>query len=64
MKNDSETRSDVGKQDLIKRGMNVVAGLDIGDKQSYLCLIDLDGQIVEREEIRTSQPVLEKYFSA
>lgn len=64
MKNDSKTQSDVGKQNLIEQGMNVVAGVDIGDKHSHICLIRLDGGIVERKKIRTSQAALEKYFAA
>ena len=44
--------------------MNVVAGLDLGDKHSHVCLIDLDGRIVESRKIRTRQAALDKHFSA
>jgi transposase len=64
MKKHSKTLSDTGKRKMIEQGMNVVAGLDIGDKHSHVCLIDLDGHIVESKKIRTSQPALEKYFAA
>ncbi len=34
----------------------MVAGLDLGDKRSFVCLIDLDRKIVERKKLRTSPP--------
>ena len=63
MKKHSKILSDVGKRKMIEQGMNVVASLDLGDKHSHVCLINLDGQIVESRKIRTSLPVLEKYFA-
>ena len=42
--------------------MNVVAGLDLGDKHSFVCLIDLDGKVVERKKLRTSPAAFERYF--
>lgn len=64
MKKHSKTVSKVSKQLMIERGMNAVCGLDLSDKYCHVCLIDLDGQIVESRKIRTSAPALEKYFSA
>lgn len=49
---------------MLEQGINVVAGVDLGDKHSHICLIRLDGGIVERKKIRSSQPTLEKYFGA
>ena len=63
MKNHSKTLNDTGKRQMIEQGMSVVAGVDIGDKHSHICLMHLDGAIVERKKIRTSQPELEKYFA-
>ena len=42
--------------------MNVVAGLDLGDKHSFVCLIDLDGKVVERKKLRTAPASFERYF--
>ncbi len=39
-----------------------MAGLDLGDKHSFVCLIDLDGKIVERKKLRTSPTAFERYF--
>jgi transposase len=64
MKKHSKTLTDVSKRMLIEKGMNMVAGLDIGDKHSHIWLLDLDGQVVESRKIRTTAPALEKYFSA
>ena len=47
---------------MIEEGLNVVAGVDLGDKHSHVCLIDLDGKIVERTKLRTSPAALERYF--
>ena len=30
----------------------MVAGVDLGDKHSQVCLIDLDGKVVERTKLR------------
>ena len=62
MKNDSKRIESLSKKQLIEQGMNLVAGLDLGDKQSFVCLIDLDGNVVERKKLRTSWAALERYF--
>ncbi len=41
----------------------MVAGVDLGDKHSQLCLIDLDGNIVEHKKLRSSPVAFERYFS-
>ncbi|HUG81690.1 MAG TPA: hypothetical protein VML01_08500 [Bryobacterales bacterium] len=41
MKKHSKTLTDVSKRMLIEKGMNMVAGLDIGDKYSHVWLLDL-----------------------
>ena len=51
MKNNSKTFREVSKQKMIEQGLNVVAGVDLGDKHSQVCLIDLDGNIAERGPI-------------
>ncbi len=67
MKNHSKTFRQVSQQKskrkMIEQGLNVVAGVDLGDKHSQLCLIDLDGNIVERKKLRTSPAAFERYFS-
>ena len=52
MKNHSKPIESWSKQQLIEQGMNVVAGLDLGHKHSLVCLIDLDGKVVERKKLR------------
>ena len=37
-------------------------GVDLGDKHSHVCLIDLDGNIAERKKLRTSVAAFERYF--
>ena len=64
MKNDSRRIESLSQKQLIEQGMNVVAGLDLGDKHSFVCLIDLDGNVaVERKKLRTSLAAFERYFS-
>ena len=62
MKNDSKRIESLSKKQRIEQGMNVVAGLDLGDKHSFVCLIDLDGNVVERKKLRTSLAAFERYF--
>ena len=62
MKNDSKRIESLSKQQMIEQGMNVVAGVDLGDKHSFVCLIDLDGKVVERKKLRTSLAAFERYF--
>ena len=42
MKNHSKTIAALSQpqREMIEQGMNVVVGLDLGDRHSYLCLLD------------------------
>jgi transposase len=41
------------------------AGLDIGDKYSYLCLIDtLSGEVIEEGRLRTSPEAFKRRFAS
>ena len=62
MKNNSQTLRPMSKRKMIKQGLNVVAGIDLGDKHSQVCLLNLDGEIVERKKLRTSPTAFERYF--
>ena len=66
IKNHSKTFTQVSQQKskrkMIEQGLNVVAGVDLGDKHSHVCVINLDGEIVERKKLRTSPAALERYF--
>jgi transposase len=43
----------------------MTAGLDLGDKYSYLCLIDtLSGEVVEEGRLRTSPETLRRRFAS
>ncbi len=64
MKKQSKTLVVRSKQEMIERGMNAVAGLDLGDKHSVVTVMDLDGEIVERKKIATSLAGFERYFQA
>ena len=64
MKNHGKSIEELSQpqQEMIEQGMNVVAGLDLGDKHSHVCLLDLDGEIVERKRLRTNLKAFERYF--
>ena len=66
MKNSSKAIEALSQpqHEMIEKGMNVVAGLDLGDKHSHVCLLDLEGNIVERVRVRTTVQQFEKYFGA
>ena len=43
----------------------ITAGLDLGDKYSYLCLIDTEsGEVVEEGRLRTTPEALRGRFSS
>jgi len=43
----------------------MTAGLDIGDKYSYLCLIDtLSGEVIEEGRLRTTPEAFERRFAS
>ena len=43
----------------------MTAGLDLGDKYSYLCLIDtLSGEVIEEGRLRTTPEALRRRFSS
>jgi transposase len=43
----------------------MTAGLDLGDKYSYLCLIDtVSGEVMEEGRLRTTPETLERRFSS
>jgi transposase len=48
-----------------KEQPKVTAGLDLGDKYSYLCLIDtLSGEVVEEGRLRTTPEALRRRFAS
>lgn len=38
-------------------------GLDVGDRQSHLCILDASGEIVEETRVRTTAPALSSRFA-
>lgn len=40
----------------------LVCGLDLGDKESYLCICTVEGEVVERAKVRTTTPALARRF--
>jgi transposase len=43
----------------------VTAGLDLGDKYSYLCLLDTDGgEVIEEGRVRTTPEALRRRFAS
>jgi transposase len=48
-----------------KQHPNMTAGLDLGDKYSYLCLIDQQsGEIMEEGRVRTSPETFKRRFAS
>jgi transposase len=51
------------KNDSTRKIPKMTAGLDLGDKHSYLCLIDTDtGQVLEEGRLRTTPEALGQRF--
>ena len=48
-----------------KEQPNITAGLDLGDRYSYLCLIDQhSGEVVEEGRLRTSPETFKRRFAS
>src|SRR5688500_15853094 len=48
-----------------KERPKVTAGLDIGDKYSYLCLLDTEsGEVIEEGRVRTTPDAFERRFAS
>ena len=52
------------QHDMIEQGLHAVVGLDLGDRHSHLCVLGLDGKIIERHRIRTNVKAFEKFFGS
>ena len=51
--------------DVSKEQPNMTAGLDLGDKYSYLCLLDTEsGEIIEEGRLRTTPEALRRRFAS
>jgi len=51
--------------DVSKRQPRMTVGLDLGDRYSYLCLIDtLSGEVIEEGRLRTSPETLRRRFAS
>jgi transposase len=51
--------------DVSKEQPKITAGLDLGDKYSYLCLIDTEsGEVIEEGRLRTNPEALERRFAS
>jgi len=51
--------------DVSKQQPKMTAGLDLGDKYSYLCLIDqADGEVIEEGKLRTTPDALRRRFAS
>jgi transposase len=37
-------------------------GIDVGDRYSHLCLVDEEGDVVERDRVRSTEAALQRYF--
>jgi transposase len=58
-------KEDRPTMDVSKEQPNMTAGLDLGDKYSYLCLIDtLSGEIIEEGRLRTTPEALKRRFAS
>lgn len=43
---------------------NVVVGLDLGDRFSWFCVLDKDGEVVEEGRVQTTEAALRRWFGA
>ena len=52
-------------RDVSRRKPSMTVGIDLGDKYSYLCLLDTDsGEVIEEGRLRTTSEALRRRFSS
>src|SRR5918994_6919048 len=58
-------KEDRPTMDVSKGQPQMTAGLDLGDKYSYLCLLDqADGEVIEEGRLRTTPDALRRRFAS
>lgn len=58
----SKVTTDMREQMQSRGEISGVAGMDLGDNSSTICLLGVDGEVIERQRIKTSQAALQRYF--
>jgi transposase len=62
MKNSSKTRTAVADREWRTEG-GLTIGMDLGDKESSVCVLGADGEIRHQDRVRTTEPALQAAFS-
>src|SRR5215210_1420578 len=58
-------KEDRPTMDVSRDELKMTAGLDLGDKYSYLCLIDtLSGEVIEEGRLRTTPETFRRRFAS
>lgn len=58
----SKTTERMREQMQARGEISGVAGVDLGDRSSTICLQGLEGEVIERQRVATTQAALERYF--
>jgi transposase len=45
-----------------KNKPEMTMGIDVGDRFSHLCLVDNEGEVVERDRVRSTEAAFQRYF--
>ena len=43
--------------------MSIYAGLDVSDKTTHICVVDVDGKVLRRDVVASDPDVLAKWFN-
>ncbi|HWE87709.1 MAG TPA: transposase [Terracidiphilus sp.] len=41
---------------------DMTMGIDVGDRYSHICLLDDEGEVVERDRVRSTEAAFRRYF--
>ncbi|HWD68070.1 MAG TPA: IS110 family transposase [Caulobacteraceae bacterium] len=50
------------RREATKDKPEMTMGIDVGDRYSHLCLVDGEGEVVERDRVRSTEAALRRYF--
>ena len=51
-----------GRKRTTKDNPEMTMGIDVGDRYSHLCLLDEDGEVVERDRVRSTDAAFRRHF--
>jgi transposase len=58
----SKISKEAGRKKTTKDKPEMPMGIDVGDRFSHVCLVDNEGEVVERDRVRSTEAAFRRYF--